>query len=221
MSPLEVKARDLNVCAICTTHDCVQSCEMDLNVPRKAGNFDCTFCLDCVRACPHDNIGLQWSAPGTIGRSARRFDIALLAMMLVFAAFATTFAMIAPLPRETMTITFVCALILAPAILLTTPFVSRDRLIRFALAMIPLGASMWAGHLLMHLLARWRVESDSILILQTLVLNTGLLFTLYLSWRIARELRIRAMPAAWMCLAVLLYGAGIWLFLQPMQMRNV
>ena len=26
--------------------------------PRKVGNLDCTFCLDCVQACPHDNVGI-------------------------------------------------------------------------------------------------------------------------------------------------------------------
>ena len=27
-----------------------------LYLPAKVGNIDCTFCLDCVHACPHDNI---------------------------------------------------------------------------------------------------------------------------------------------------------------------
>ncbi len=32
--------------------------------PRKAGNMDCTFCLDCIHACPHDNLGLLAAAVG-------------------------------------------------------------------------------------------------------------------------------------------------------------
>ena len=35
-----------------------------LFLPRKVGNMDCTFCLDCVKACPHDNIGILAIAPG-------------------------------------------------------------------------------------------------------------------------------------------------------------
>ena len=38
---------------------CVQrGCELALFLPAKVGNLDCTLCLDCVQACPHDNIAL-------------------------------------------------------------------------------------------------------------------------------------------------------------------
>ncbi len=64
VSPLEVKARDPDVCATCRTKDCIRGrdgipgCELHLFQPRKAGNMDCTFCLDCVHACPHQNVGI-------------------------------------------------------------------------------------------------------------------------------------------------------------------
>ena len=63
-SPREVRIRSASVCNTCSTHDCIKGneqyrgCELDLFQPRKNGNMDCTFCLDCVRACPHDNVGL-------------------------------------------------------------------------------------------------------------------------------------------------------------------
>src|SRR5262249_40812085 len=104
VSPLQVAVRDPAVCKSCTTKDCVHGrdaipgCELDLAQPRKHGNMDCTFCLDCVHACPHDNIGLIGGAPGRelisdphrsgVGRFARRPDIAALVLVLVFAAFA-------------------------------------------------------------------------------------------------------------------------------------
>jgi hypothetical protein len=79
---------------------------MELHLPRKSGNMDCTFCLDCVRACPHDNIGLMAVAPGmdivrdplrsSVGRFAQRPDIAALAFVFVFAAFANAALMTAP-----------------------------------------------------------------------------------------------------------------------------
>ena len=44
---------------------------MDLHLPRKSGNLDCTFCLDCVRACPHDNIGIWRSRRAWISFETR------------------------------------------------------------------------------------------------------------------------------------------------------
>ena len=70
VSPLEVKVRDSDVCTVCRTRDCIRGrdeipgCEMELFQPRKSSNMDCTFCLDCVHACPHDNIGMLAGLPG-------------------------------------------------------------------------------------------------------------------------------------------------------------
>jgi cytochrome c oxidase assembly factor CtaG/ferredoxin len=70
VSPLEVKVRDPKVCTECQTNDCIRGrdgipgCELHLFQPRKAGNMDCTFCLDCIHACPHDNIGILAKPPG-------------------------------------------------------------------------------------------------------------------------------------------------------------
>ena len=44
--------------------DGIPGCELHLFQPRKVGNMDCTFCLDCVHACPHDNIGMLAGTPG-------------------------------------------------------------------------------------------------------------------------------------------------------------
>jgi len=111
-SPLEVKARDPAVCASCRTKDCIRGrdgipgCELHLFLPRKAGNMDCTTCLDCVHACPHDNVGLIVGPPGAelgedrprsgVGRFARRPDIAALVLVLVFGAFANAAGMVGP-----------------------------------------------------------------------------------------------------------------------------
>ena len=70
LSPMEVAVRDHEVCGGCHTKDCIRGqrqphsdlvviqrgCELALFQPLKAGNMDCTFCLDCVHACPHDNV---------------------------------------------------------------------------------------------------------------------------------------------------------------------
>jgi ferredoxin len=112
VSPLEIRVRDPERCHTCRTKECIRGstiapgCELGLYVPRKAGNVDCTLCLDCVHACPYDNIGLMPVIPGAsllddrhrsgIGRLGRRLDLAALVLMLVFAAFAGAAAMVAP-----------------------------------------------------------------------------------------------------------------------------
>jgi cytochrome c oxidase assembly factor CtaG/polyferredoxin len=113
ISPLSVAVRDLKVCESCRTKDCirgrdgVRGCELGLYLPRKAGNLDCTLCLDCIHACPHDNIAIVPSPPGSelsypdrarsgVGRLARRPDIAVLVVWLTFGAFANAAGMVAP-----------------------------------------------------------------------------------------------------------------------------
>ena len=106
LSPLEVAVRDPKVCAACTTKDCIPACDAGLAQPRKRGNADCTFCLDCVHACPHGNVGVRAGAPGRdllgdpprsgVGRFGRRPDLAALVVVVVFAAFANAAGMTEP-----------------------------------------------------------------------------------------------------------------------------
>jgi ferredoxin len=120
LSPLEVRVRDRDVCRTCKTVDCIKGrrderaprvvaargCELALFLPAKVGNLDCTFCLDCVHACPHDNAAIGFRVPGeeladdrrrsAIGRLSRRPDLAALALLFVFAALMNALAMTAP-----------------------------------------------------------------------------------------------------------------------------
>lgn len=38
-------------------------CETNLFVPSISSNLDCTLCLNCLRACPHDNVALEIRNP--------------------------------------------------------------------------------------------------------------------------------------------------------------
>lgn len=112
VSPTEVRAKETDRCRRCTTFDCVRGgprgrgCELQLFLPRKSGNLDCTFCMDCARACPHDNVGLERVTRGrdvvhdrrrsSLGRLALRPDVAAFALVLVFGAFLNAAAMTAP-----------------------------------------------------------------------------------------------------------------------------
>jgi ferredoxin len=120
VSPLEVKARDLQVCEGCRTKDCIRGrrpepaspvviqrgCELALFQPRKTGNLDCTFCLDCVQACPHDNVGITSRLPAEelltdrmrsgVGFLSRRKDLSALAIVFTFGALLNAFGMVSP-----------------------------------------------------------------------------------------------------------------------------
>jgi len=112
LSPFTLAARSRSVCAGCATHDCIagnerqRGCELDLYIPAKAGNMDCTLCMDCVKACPHDNIGIFAQSPGSdllhdpprsgVRRLSGRVDIAVLALTVATAAFGSAAVMVAP-----------------------------------------------------------------------------------------------------------------------------
>jgi hypothetical protein len=157
ISPLEVKVRDQEVCTSCRTKDCIKGrrdsvsplvviqrgCELALFQPRKVGNIDCTFCLDCVQACPHDNVGILARVPATeltidpmrsgIGYISRRKDLGALSILFVFGALLNAFAMVSPVYAvenwlaRTLNVTteapvlgilFIVALVVEPLILL-------------------------------------------------------------------------------------------------------
>jgi cytochrome c oxidase assembly factor CtaG/polyferredoxin len=112
LSPVEIKVRDPLACVSCQTKDCIRGgdgipgCELQLYQPRKSSNMDCTFCLDCVHACPHDNVGLLAVRPGSalwhdsfrssLGRFSKRPDLAALVVVLAFGAFVNAAGMVAP-----------------------------------------------------------------------------------------------------------------------------
>jgi hypothetical protein len=68
--------------------------------------MDCTFCLDCVHACPHDNLGIMSRLPAGeltvdarrsgIGYFSRRKDLAALFMVFTFGAILNAFGMVSP-----------------------------------------------------------------------------------------------------------------------------
>jgi len=160
ISPLEIKVREPATCATCRTKDCIQplpmnrpaekaspavarGCELWLFQPRKVGNMDCTFCLDCIHACPYDNVGIIGRVPTSelwrdpfrsgIGRFSQRLDLAALVALFVFGGFINAFAMIRPVyalrdqigrwlgqpsPTLELAVIFVIGLIALPALAL-------------------------------------------------------------------------------------------------------
>jgi cytochrome c oxidase assembly factor CtaG len=245
ISPREIGVRSEAVCKSCRTYDCIRGnehargCELALFQPRKIGNLDCTFCLDCVNACPHDNVALLPVIPAktvtfdgyrsSIGRLAKRTDWAAIALLFVFGAFVNAAGMVTPVMQwehgwhaqlgpHAMPL-IVAIFVIGGAVLVPVALValislwqSAETIRRFVFMLVPLGFAMWAAHLLYHV-ARMPVTSA-----QILLLDAGLLLTLYTGWRIQNAV-MKFIP--WAVTACLLYGAGIWILFQPMEMRGM
>ena len=279
VSPLEVKVRQPDICARCTTHDCLRGnartasrgCELELFLPTKSGNLDCTFCLDCAKACPHDNVGLLpvlpaaelWRDPprSSVGRFAKRPDLAALALVLLGGALAAAAAMVAPFEAGISSSGLRAAVFFAVALAATASLAGAASALgrawarvsasfaevfrRQAMTLVPLALAIWAAHFLYHLATAGPsvvpvlfralalpaeagavsfVSGATVSAIEILVLDCGLLLTLYAGWRLAgelsreRPLRLFA-PLAFAASA--LWAAGAWVLLQPMAMRGM
>jgi len=134
-----------------------RGCELALFQPRKTGNLDCTFCLDCVQACPHDNVGILARVPAAelttdplrsgIGYLSRRKDLAAISLLFVFGALLNAFGMVSPVyaveswlaktlnvshEAPVLSVLFAVALVVEPIVLLTVPVL----LTRFAVGRV-------------------------------------------------------------------------------------
>ena len=183
VSPLEIRVREPDVCVRCSTHDCVRGnvshrgCELELFLPTKSGNVDCTFCLDCVKACPHDNVGLLpvlparelWRDPprSSVGRFGRRADLAALALVVTGGAFAAAAAMVSPFESAAASRPAGAAFFFAATLAAVTALVAAaaaagrkwakaagslaEIFRRQAMTLLPLALAMWAAHFVFHL----------------------------------------------------------------------
>jgi cytochrome c oxidase assembly factor CtaG len=238
LSPFEVKVREPAVCEKCTTHDCLKGntknrgCELDLFQPQKLGNLDCTFCMDCVKACPTQNVGILPGRPLKIlveepkspplRQLFGRMDIGLLALFLVGGAFTNAAGMVDTFVTWPHLTFF---LLLFPVIILAAAWTSlrmlgetktlRETFVRFSLALLPLGFSMWLAHYGFHFLitfdSGWavlqRAAGDAgflmglpifstvdmmtsmawIRSMEIFVLDGGFVLSLYVFWRLAKQ----------------------------------
>lgn len=107
VSSLQITARDAQICLTCEGHECVRGsartsgCGTELFVPQIRSNLDCTFCLDCARACPYDNVALAVRAPlrelTQAGAWPRRWDLAVLVVVLTAIGLSNAFGMVPPM----------------------------------------------------------------------------------------------------------------------------
>src|SRR5262249_18475255 len=145
----------------------------------KSSNVDCTFCLDCVHACPRDNVAIAPTTPGAelvrdpqrsgLGRFSRRYDLAALVLVVVFGAFANASLMTGPAvelqDRVASSTGGLVATTLVFAALMLVPLggfalaavVSRrlETAARNAFGLVPLGVGVWLAHYGYHFLTSW------------------------------------------------------------------
>jgi hypothetical protein len=85
-----MRTRDREVCLTCTTKDCMRGSERGYPCPwyewpgSATSNLMCGLCTECVKNCPHDNVGIFVQRPLTsvIAPVRRRFDLAIAVVVL-------------------------------------------------------------------------------------------------------------------------------------------
>jgi len=237
-SPLQITNRSLDVCRTCVGRDCIngryatvneneillqQGCQLELFVPTIQSNMNCTLCLDCAKACPHDNVALIPRRPGDeLFRQSwpKRLDLALLALFAAAAGMVNAFAMTPPVyaleiwlagvlntqnEGLVLALVFLAGVILIPLGLayaaawlgrLLAPGGERrlDRLVMaYAYAFVPLGLGVWTAHYLFHFL----IGAFTIVpALQQFFANTvGLALLGQPNWQLAADLSADASSA--------------------------
>ena len=129
-SPTQISVKDPEICRTCVGKECVNGsyspqpmirldeipggqpkevkhgpegtlgCGTLLFAPQITSNLECTMCLDCVRACPHQNVGLLLRTPGRelIRPESwpKRWDVSFLVILLVAMGLTNAFGMVPP-----------------------------------------------------------------------------------------------------------------------------
>jgi Fe-S-cluster-containing hydrogenase component 2 len=194
VSPLRIASRSLDTCRTCVGRECIngrwdahdtliqQGCQLELYVPTLQSNLDCTFCLDCAKACPYDNVALTTRPPGDeLFRQSwpNRLDLALLAVMAACAGLVNAFAMTPPVYALEQTLAgllhtrhevlvlglvFLVGVVMLPlALVFGAAWLNRllpgnrsravtRGVMRYAYSFVPLGFGIWGAHYLFHLL---------------------------------------------------------------------
>ena len=157
-------------------------CETNLMVPTMTGNMDCTSCMNCVRACPYDNVSITVRSPARelLARAwDRRWGLPLMtvATAMLYWGLLNAMAMVPPfydvaewLSRTLTTrnetlllgVIFAGITILGLAVSLAAAVASdavggkgvhpRAAIMRWGYVFVALGFGFWAAHYLFHFL---------------------------------------------------------------------
>jgi polyferredoxin len=90
-APVEVRVIDTSICAAHSEKTCYQSCPWGLYPVALRDSAQCGLCMECLRACPKDNIAFNLRPFGSdlgISRQTNRLDEAFLALVMLGSALA-------------------------------------------------------------------------------------------------------------------------------------
>ncbi|MGC5327499.1 4Fe-4S binding protein [Brevibacillus sp. SYSU BS000544] len=96
ISPIEVRARDKNICATCTTKDCYNGNQLGYACPtyQYLGSMEkntyCITCMECVKTCTKNNATVQLRPFGVDllkVHQSRKDEAALILIMLAMTSF--------------------------------------------------------------------------------------------------------------------------------------
>jgi len=190
VSPTEIKSKSFNYCRDeCEGKECINGnttkkiagCQTFLYLGTKQSNMDCSYCLDCIRACPHDNIAVQVRQPThelSANLKKRDFSLAAMALIISFASLFNAAGMVGPFQDFerglgnalgvkdfvfTYTLLFLIFLVAVPlffgwlATWATQKLANSNEALssifkRYALSLLPVSFGMWTAHYLYHFL---------------------------------------------------------------------
>ncbi len=90
-APVEVRVIDTGICATHAEKTCYQSCPWGLYPVALRDSAQCGLCMECLRACPKDNIAVNLRPFGSdlgAARQTNRLDEAFLALVMLGSALA-------------------------------------------------------------------------------------------------------------------------------------
>lgn len=239
ISPTQITVRSADTCRTCVGKECINGsadvlgCGTLLFAPQITSNLDCTLCLDCVRACPHDNVALAVRGPLHEASRPRalpqRWDITALIWVFAAAGLANAFGMVPPFfalqaswrnllgadaAWPGLLLTFLLTTIVAPvALAITTAWLSRrlagtgESLRATAAAMtpalLPLAFAIWLAHYLFH----FATGALSIVpVTQSFLADHGIRWFGAPNWALSAALPLDWLP--WLTLLTTLGGLG-------------
>jgi ferredoxin len=191
----EVRPRDTGPCSECGDHSCIRGsadawgCPWMVNPSKLDRNNFCGLCMECVKACPNENLSV-YARPPFSDTSIRRLDEAFLALMMIALVMAYTVTLLGPwgTPRSWSNVTEVgnwtgfaahSALVwlgafgLFPALwyfsarlahrLTGSSAVSvRDLFIRYSYMLVPVGLLAWIAFSLPLIMLNWTHITSSL-----------------------------------------------------------
>jgi len=246
VSPLQITVSSQEVCRTCVGKECVNGsrkkdggwqmlgCGTELFAPQVQSNIDCTLCLDCARACPHDNVALAVRPLLDELRQPtawpRRWDLSFLVWVFTFAALSNAFGMTPPVyavekwldgvlrpgnAAISLLIIFALLNIMLPAVLGVFVAWTNRRLAgvkepwrvsfsKYTPSIVPIGFAIWFAHYGFH----FATGALAIIpLVQNFLIDHGLLiFGETPNWKLSNVL-----PFAWLLplqLLIVLIGFG-------------